>query len=387
MGYLKTEIDSGLPQKVPAVIRNYLEEHGMGAALDKTEEWTKEFTPSYFYEELQGVCDGANLSSDDCQTLIRIHMLPELTKGSCSFVGAWGKATVNENTMQVRALDWDVDGPFKDFPQITVYHPNANVPSTFSEMKKNVIAFKDQEDEKDTTATTTKAATPQVEFATVGFTAFVGAVSGMNNRGNAISEIGVSFPDDSFEQGTKTTSMEKLKGQPFVFVLRDLLQLDSSIEEATQHLNKIERTCNLIMGFGDGQQSGHVSGYQYSGKVLNPYQDINQLPVNSTWHPILDDTVYNGMDWLCPGFTQVLGEQLQRYHGSLTPERMIKNILPTVQTGNLHIAVYDLTNMDMYVSFAKESYRSPEEPLYAYQRGFFKLSGDLLFNNKIMKRY
>ena len=63
---------------------------------------------------------------------------------------------------------------------------------------------------------------------------------------------------------------------------------------------------------------------------------------------------------------------------------MIQNILPTVQTGNLHIAVYDLTNMDMYVSFARESYRTPTEPTYAYQRGFFKLAGDMLFENKII---
>lgn len=40
--------------------------------------------------------------------------------------GAWGKATASTNSrlFQLRALDWDVDGPFKNFPQITVYHPS-----------------------------------------------------------------------------------------------------------------------------------------------------------------------------------------------------------------------------------------------------------------------
>ena len=369
--YLKSEIDSGMPQKLPKAVRSFVEEHGMAIALDKTESWTKPHTPSYFYEELQGLCDGAALSKDDCQTLIRIHMLPELTKGSCSFVGAWGKATEDGKVMQVRALDWDVDGPFKDYPQITVYHPKSDVPPSFINSKeKNIIS-------------TSASDAPVTEFATIGFTAFVGAVSGMNNRGNAISEIGVSFPDDSFGQGTDNTPKEKLKGEPFVFVLRDLLQLDSSIEEATTHLTNIERTCNLILGFGDGQNSKKVSGFQYSGRVLNPYEDTNLLPANSTWHPVIEDAVYNGMDWLCPAYTDVLGQQLNKYHGSLSPENMIHNILPTVQTGNLHIAVYDLTKMDMYVSFARESYRSPTEPTYAFQRGFFKLSGDILFENKI----
>ena len=40
--------------------------------------------------------------------------------------GAWGTATqqTNSGLMQLRALDWDVDGPFKDYPEITVYHPS-----------------------------------------------------------------------------------------------------------------------------------------------------------------------------------------------------------------------------------------------------------------------
>ena len=38
--------------------------------------------------------------------------------------GAWGSATTGGKTLQLRALDWDVDGPFKNYPQITVYHPN-----------------------------------------------------------------------------------------------------------------------------------------------------------------------------------------------------------------------------------------------------------------------
>jgi isopenicillin-N N-acyltransferase-like protein len=42
-------------------------------------------------------------------------MLGELTKGGCSMYGAWGNAVnqTNSQLMQLRALDWDVDGPFK----------------------------------------------------------------------------------------------------------------------------------------------------------------------------------------------------------------------------------------------------------------------------------
>ena len=37
----------------------------------------------------------------------RVSMIGELTKGACSMFGAWGKATENNNAVQLRALDWD----------------------------------------------------------------------------------------------------------------------------------------------------------------------------------------------------------------------------------------------------------------------------------------
>ena len=36
--------------------------------------------------------------------------------------GAWGDATADGNVLQLRALDWDTDGPFQDYPQVTIYH-------------------------------------------------------------------------------------------------------------------------------------------------------------------------------------------------------------------------------------------------------------------------
>ncbi len=46
------------------------------------------------------------------------------SKGSCSMFGAWGNATKDSKTIQLRALDWDIDGPFRKYPAILVYHPS-----------------------------------------------------------------------------------------------------------------------------------------------------------------------------------------------------------------------------------------------------------------------
>lgn len=39
-------------------------------------------------------------------------------------LGAWGKATPDGKTVQVRALDWDFDGPYRKYPLAVVYHPS-----------------------------------------------------------------------------------------------------------------------------------------------------------------------------------------------------------------------------------------------------------------------
>ena len=72
------------------------------------------------------------------------------------------------------------------------------------------------------------------------------------------------------------------------------------------------------------------------------------------------------MDWLCPGYTQVLGEQLKKFHGNISADVTIHEILPVVQSGDTHVAVYDLTNMMLYVSNAKGD--SEKGPPFAYDR-------------------
>jgi hypothetical protein len=64
---------------------------------------------------------------------------------------------------------------------------------------------------------------------------------------------------------------------------------------------------------------------------------------------------------------------LAKFHGSINEVNVIHDILPTVQTGDLHIAVYDLTDQFMYVSLCRPSDRPDTEPHYAYQRQFTKL--------------
>jgi hypothetical protein len=76
----------------------------------------------------------------------------------------------------------------------------------------------------------------------------------------------VYFADDSFGQGTfpeGDTPPEKVKGEPWMFVLRDVLQFADSLESGIQRITDSNRTCNLIIGLGDGEEN-MVNGKQLS---------------------------------------------------------------------------------------------------------------------------
>lgn len=331
--YFEEQVEQEL-NGIPTWLAQDVSDFGLEVALDLTIQWTKNFTGDYFFQELQGLADGAGL---DYQTILRIHMIGELTQGDCSMYGAWGKATASTGkTFQLRALDWDVDGPFKNYAAVVVYHPNSD----------NGHAF-----------------------ANVGFIGWVGALTGQSSAQMGISEIGVSYPDSTF-------GSESRIGVPFTFLLRDILQFDNSYQDAITRITNSTRTCDLILGAGDGK-AATFRGFQYSHSVANVIADYNLIPVNDTWHPKIPNIVYFGMDWDCPSYNQMLASRLNYYYGNITAENTIYGITSIVQTGDVHIGIYDLTDSILYVSFAAAVNQTG--PPMAYDRQFTQLQLKTLF--------
>jgi len=234
-------------------------------------------------------------------------------------------------------LDWNMDGPFKNYPQLTVYHaaPNSNE---------------------------TEA------FVNVGWTGWVGSITGVNSEQMSIHEIGVAMPDNTF--GDESSS-----GVPFTHVLRDILQFDQTQLDGVSRLASAHRTCDLILGVGGGKERVFNS-IQYSYSVCNIMNDENLKPVAS-WHAPIENVVYHGMDWICPGYNSVLHDQLQSFHGNLTVDNAIRQVMSIVQTGDLHVHITDLVNMLMYVAHAASD--SVSGPKSAYDRSFLEVDLKGLF--------
>eukprot|EP00456_Euglypha_rotunda_P054509 TRINITY_DN4407_c0_g1_i22.p1 TRINITY_DN4407_c0_g1~~TRINITY_DN4407_c0_g1_i22.p1 ORF type:complete len:297 (+),score=47.79 TRINITY_DN4407_c0_g1_i22:115-1005(+) len=246
--------------------------------------------------------------------------------------GAWGAAIPsNYSLLQLRSLDWDMDGPFRDYPQLTVYHPNDGNGHP---------------------------------FVNVGYSGFIGSFSGMSSVPMGTSEIGVSYPDDTFGK-------ESRFGIPFTYLLRDLLQFDNNYQDSIDRITNANRTCDLILGVGDGVNT-QFRGIEYSASVANFYTDTDMEP-EADWHPRIKDIVYYGMDWLCPNFDTVLSQQLTYAYGSITPELGILNISSILTSGDNFVCYYDLTpeHPTMFVAFA--SAHNTSGPANAYDRQFAKV--------------
>jgi len=335
--YMRNQIANALPGYLPTWFSDLIADLGLDAALDFTEAASYAYTPEHFIDELHGLCDG---SGADFSTVYKIHMIAGFTQGDCSMFGAWGSAVpVEGSVLQLRALDWNMDGPFRDYSQITVYHPATGFGHA---------------------------------FANVGFTGFIGGLTGVSQTQLGISEIGASYPDASFGEESRI-------GVPFIFLLRDILQYDFTVDDAINRMVNSRRTCNLILGVGDGKL-GEFRGFQYSYSVLNVFDDRNLRP-NATWHPKIENVVYWGMDWLCPAYDTVLSNLLLKYHGQLTPEIAIQYVSSVEQSGDNHIAFYDLTKMNLYVSFAAPN--GVGGPVAAYARQYTKWDLNALFSETL----
>jgi len=155
------------------------------------------------------------------------------------------------------------------------------------------------------------------------------------------------------------------------------LQFDYTLDDAIDRMINHRRTCNLILGVGDGKL-GAFRGMEYSYSVLDVFDDKNMRPNNDTWHPKIDDVVYWGMDWDCPSYNYVLSGQIEKYYGQITPEIAIQYLTPVEKSGDDHLAYYDLTDKQLFVSFAAR--RNGGGPAPAYARQFSKFDLTELFS-------
>lgn len=322
MTYFSKTAGEAFPRDTPKWILDLIEKYGVPFALDMTYEWTKAFTPKHFDDEIDGISAGSGV---DVKIIRQLNMIPELIKASCSMVGAWGPAiahTAAGSTLyQLRALDWDVDGPFNDYPAVMVYHPSDGVP-----------------------------------FATLGWTGFVGALTGYSS-----SNVGIC---EKYWGGYNGTYF--VEGYPFHYLLRDILQFDPDISAAMNRIIHAQRTCAIFIGLGDSN-TNQFRAVEYSHDIVNMYSDKSYPRYPA--HPPADGLVYIDRHFQ-PSSDPCLGSALLANYGNLDSEHLILTA-SLHRTGNNHAAIYDFAKNYMYVASASSAQTPPVIP--AYDRQFLRM--------------
>lgn len=278
------------------------------------EAWTRSsaYADDRVEQELLGVADASGVP---LRTLQAMHALPLLMPYSCSSIAAWGEATEDGHLYQTRNLDWNLEVRAHDFPVIVVYVPDEGIP--------HVVPT---------------------------FAGMIGAHTGMNLHGIALSEMGDASAKEAPYQ---------VHAPHFTVFFRSMLYDSDSLTRAIEIFEAQPPTKRYHYVFGDGGEElravkvrAHAS--EPVGQRLKVWRDND--PTDEFAPNVLRCLVYNDEG-------RGAFPSLQKDFGKLNGERMIAlaNQIP-IRGGNVENVVYDATGLRMWVSYAqgdREAYLRP----------------------------
>lgn len=275
-----------------------------------------EKTAPMLLAEMDAVADGV-CAATGCKdpaamrTLIRSNNLfPDLVRMSCSVVGSWGSANApgHEGLIQSRLLDFGA-GPFPNATTIIVQHPSEGNP-----------------------------------FVSVAFPGFVGVVTGISNRIALSEKVWMISGEPGTQDGT-------YDGEADVMVMRRMLQFAQNIDEAVETAHSANRTWAIFLGAG-GYKNSAVTGkpiriMTYRQKDVNDYDDVTIGTVTKA--PYIENVAYVDKHPQ-PSRADDLPHVMMAQHGNITAEWTVQNVPRRVQSGDSHIAIYDMQHAQLFVS-------------------------------------
>lgn len=156
--------------------------------------------PKDILEEMRGLAEGAQLPIEQVRT---VNMIPELFH--CSGFALWGRATKDGTLYHGRILDYAMEIGYHNFAALIVQHPEG----------KNA-------------------------FVNVGYTGFIGSVTGINEKKVAFGEMG----------GRGEGLWD---GMPMAFLMRKGLEEADSLDEGVAIFRDTPRTCEYYYVISDAK--------------------------------------------------------------------------------------------------------------------------------------
>jgi hypothetical protein len=306
---LKHEIHAFIPRALAGVAK---ELGTTEAALAEVWMRSAAYADDRIEQELLGLADGSGMP---LATLQAMHAAPLVMPYSCSAIAAWGSATEDGRLYQTRNLDWSMKVGAHDFPAVVVYLPNRGAP--------HIVPT---------------------------FAGFIGAHTGLNARGIALSEMGDS---------SRKEAPYPVHAPHFTVYFRTMLYDSQSLTQALEIFRAQPQVKRYHFVFGDGQVDkravkvrAHAPAAE--GERLKIWRDNDAH--DETAPNVLSCVVYNDEG-------RGAFPALKREAGKLDAAKLIDlaNKIP-IKGGNVENVVYDATGLRMWVSYAKggvEAYKRP----------------------------
>jgi len=320
------------------------------------------YIPQNILEELRGLSEGSDVPFEK---ILLLNLFPEMFH--CSGIVVQGSATKTGDLYHVRALDYRIG----------------------KNLQHTAVLF---------------CVKPEQAYAylNVSYAGFIGCVTGMNSEQISVGEIG-------------GLGYGHWEGVPMAFLLKEILESSTSLEEVIAVLQKHRRTCEYYYLIADGKQQKAVGVYATASQIhcisqgsnyallaprelpanydcdgmndkffladftqtVSPYQtaiyDAHKTLVALFHHSLEDSLVITGFahPWRYPH----LIEELQKSWGHITP-LSLQNMLHqhTTLSSNLHNAIFAPADMKLWVAHAgKEG-----EPAYTQAYTCFDLKALLM---------
>ena len=195
---LHEEIQASV-RRVLGYFRHYLKVPWVGGLavnwwIDRAWNAAAAYIPPAYLEELRGLSEGSGVPIIELE---RLHAIPDRTY-SCSNFAAWGRATADGRLIHLRNLDWNIEAGIQRSAVVFVVRPEG-----------------------------------KHAFVNVGWAGFIGVLSGVNDAQLSIGQVGAETVDATF------------RGEPMVFLMRQVLEEADDVEEAARLIRGATRTVGV----------------------------------------------------------------------------------------------------------------------------------------------
>jgi len=267
------------------------------------------YVPKKYFDELDGLAAGADVSRSDARVA---NFIPELFH--CSGFAIMNSATKDGTLYHGRVLDYAIDWGLQEHAVIIVAEPDGGIP-----------------------------------FVNVTYAGFIGSVTGMNAKSVSIGEMG-------------GRGLGHWKGVPMAFLVREVLEGAETLDDAIAVFRDNPRTCEYYYVIADGKTNRAV-GMEASWDTFTVIRPGEK-------HPLLPTPV-KGCALLSAGDRyRELVRRVKAGYGNFTAETALRLMdRPVAMKSNLHNVLFEPQTTRFWVANAGKD----GQPAASQQYFHFKL--------------